>query len=341
MSDLIQIENLSLSYDSDTIIVHELSLRIQQGTITALVGPNGCGKSTLLRGLSRLLKPVKGNVHLDGRDIHAMKAKDLAKQLGILPQSPTAPDEVYSKPGHRRFIYYTRPAGTFAEFDRHEYLMPEAEVGKLIWALQQEPETVAQFESYRVDNGDVRDIMVCTHGSRDVACAKFGYPLYRHLRDEMARDNLRVWRVNHFGGHVFAPTLMDMPRGDYWAFVDPEDGRRIIERDGDFTPLGRKYRGSAALSYGFAQAMERDILLREGWVWMTYQRQGIELAKDEGDPPGWAEVRITYQSGDGSVRGAYEGRVTIAAHVETIGSTGDEKTHAYPQYQVTQLEKVE
>ena len=92
MSDLIQIENLSLSYDSDTIIVHELSLQIREGTITALVGPNGCGKSTLLRGLSRLLKPVKGNVHLDGRDIHAMKAKDLAKQLGILPQSPTAPE---------------------------------------------------------------------------------------------------------------------------------------------------------------------------------------------------------------------------------------------------------
>lgn len=92
MSDLIHIENLSLSYDSDIIIVHELNLHIQQGTITALVGPNGCGKSTLLRGLSRLLKPVNGNVHLDGRDIHAMKAKDLAKQLGILPQSPTAPE---------------------------------------------------------------------------------------------------------------------------------------------------------------------------------------------------------------------------------------------------------
>lgn len=92
MNDLIQIENLSLSYDSDTMIVHELNLHIQQRTITALVGPNGCGKSTLLRGLSRLLKPVKGNVHLDGRDIHAMKAKDLAKQLGILPQSPTAPE---------------------------------------------------------------------------------------------------------------------------------------------------------------------------------------------------------------------------------------------------------
>ncbi len=252
-----------------------------------------------------------------------------------------APDVVYSKPGYRRYISYTRPVGAFAEFDRHEYLVPEAEVGKLIWAQQQEPDTLAQFDPYRVDNGDVRDIMVCTHGSRDVACAKFGYPLYRHLRDEVATDKLRVWRVNHFGGHVFAPTLMDMPRGDYWAFVDPDDGCRIVERDGDFTPLGKKYRGSAALPYGFAQAMERDILLRESWVWTTYQRQGIELAKDEGDSPGWADVRITYQSGDGSVRGAYEGRVTIADHIETIGSTGDEKTHAYPQYQVTRLEKIE
>jgi len=60
--------------------------------MTALVGPNGCGKSTLLRGLSRLLKPAHGSVYLDGHDIHAMKSKDLARQLGILPQAPVAPE---------------------------------------------------------------------------------------------------------------------------------------------------------------------------------------------------------------------------------------------------------
>lgn len=92
MNELIHIDNLSLSYDGDTIIVHELNLHIQQGSITALVGPNGCGKSTLLRGLSRLLKPVSGSVYLNGEAIHAMKAKHLARQLGILPQSPTAPE---------------------------------------------------------------------------------------------------------------------------------------------------------------------------------------------------------------------------------------------------------
>ncbi|MCC6800987.1 MAG: ATP-binding cassette domain-containing protein, partial [Anaerolineae bacterium] len=59
---MIQVDNLSLSYDRAAIVVHSLSLRIPRGSITALVGPNGCGKSTLLRGLSRLLRPVTGAV---------------------------------------------------------------------------------------------------------------------------------------------------------------------------------------------------------------------------------------------------------------------------------------
>jgi iron complex transport system ATP-binding protein len=92
VTELLHTDNLSLSYDGGAVVVHELNLRIRQGTITALVGPNGCGKSTLLRGLSRLLKPASGGVYLSGRDIHAMNARDLARQLGILPQSPTAPD---------------------------------------------------------------------------------------------------------------------------------------------------------------------------------------------------------------------------------------------------------
>ncbi|MFP4324350.1 MAG: ABC transporter ATP-binding protein [Anaerolineales bacterium] len=89
---MIDISNLSLTYDGKTMIVHEMDLHIARGSIVALVGPNGCGKSTLLRGISRLLKPATGAVYLDGQQVHAMKAKDLAKQLGILPQSPVAPE---------------------------------------------------------------------------------------------------------------------------------------------------------------------------------------------------------------------------------------------------------
>ncbi|MEA5451761.1 ABC transporter ATP-binding protein [Leptolyngbya sp. CCNP1308] len=82
---------LTLAYDSN-VIIQGLDLAIPQGQITTLVGPNGCGKSTLLRGLARLLRPQGGTVYLDGDAIARLPTKDLAKRLGILPQSPAAPE---------------------------------------------------------------------------------------------------------------------------------------------------------------------------------------------------------------------------------------------------------
>lgn len=82
---------LTLAYDGN-VIIRGLDLAIPQGQITTLVGPNGCGKSTLLRGMARLLKPQGGTVYLDGDVIAHLPTKELAKRLGILPQSPAAPE---------------------------------------------------------------------------------------------------------------------------------------------------------------------------------------------------------------------------------------------------------
>ncbi|MCS6828844.1 MAG: ABC transporter ATP-binding protein, partial [Caldilinea sp.] len=88
---MLKARDLTLAYDK-TVIIEALGLTIPGGKITALVGPNGCGKSTLLRGLARLLKPRGGAVLLNGQDIHRLPTRDLAKQLGILPQGPVAPE---------------------------------------------------------------------------------------------------------------------------------------------------------------------------------------------------------------------------------------------------------
>jgi iron complex transport system ATP-binding protein len=90
---VLQAEKLSLSYDT-TPIIHSLDLETPSGQITALIGPNGCGKSTLLRGLARLLKPKVGSVLLNGYAIQTISTKQLAKELGILPQSPVAPEGI-------------------------------------------------------------------------------------------------------------------------------------------------------------------------------------------------------------------------------------------------------
>jgi iron complex transport system ATP-binding protein len=86
-------DSLCLAYD-EREIVRQLSVVIPAGQITVIVGPNACGKSTLLRALARLLKPKRGAVLLDGHSIQRTPTKDVAKKLGILPQSPVAPEGI-------------------------------------------------------------------------------------------------------------------------------------------------------------------------------------------------------------------------------------------------------
>ncbi|MFG3129825.1 ABC transporter ATP-binding protein [Streptomyces tendae] len=73
-------------------VIDGLDVAIPPGVITTIIGPNGCGKSTLLRTLSRLLRPSGGTVVLDGEDIAALKTREVAKKLGLLPQAPVAPE---------------------------------------------------------------------------------------------------------------------------------------------------------------------------------------------------------------------------------------------------------
>ncbi|MGY1664016.1 ABC transporter ATP-binding protein [Geodermatophilus sp. SYSU D00705] len=86
-------EELVLGYGERTVI-DGLDLTVPAGRITAIVGANACGKSTLLRSMSRLLSPRGGQVLLDGRAVHHLPAKELARTLGLLPQSPIAPEGI-------------------------------------------------------------------------------------------------------------------------------------------------------------------------------------------------------------------------------------------------------
>ncbi|MGJ9411862.1 ABC transporter ATP-binding protein [Aeromicrobium sp. CF4.19] len=86
-------QDLSLGY-TDTDIVSHLDVQVPPGQITVIVGANACGKSTLLRGLARLLKPRSGAVMLDGEDVGGMRSIDVAKVVGLLPQTPVAPDGI-------------------------------------------------------------------------------------------------------------------------------------------------------------------------------------------------------------------------------------------------------
>lgn len=257
-----------------------------------------------------------------------------------------APDREYSRPGHRRVISFRRPGGAFAAFTRDEYLVPEPQLGTLAWALALYPECLREFDAYRQQAANLRDLMICTHGTVDVVCGKFGFPLYKRLRAQ-AHEALRVWRVSHFGGHVFAPTLLDMPEARYWGFLGPEEADILAQR-GDIERLNNCYRGWAAFDDPVLQAAECALLLRHGWPWVAYHKAGRVLDQSpntqlngHGRPePAWAEVQIEYTSPDSAEHGAYVMRIELAGHVNCIVSSGDTEPFAYPQYVVTRIERV-
>lgn len=89
----LMVEDLDIGYSGKTI-VSNVSLTIPKNKISVILGANGCGKSTLLKTISRLLTPQKGQIILDGKSISKIPPRQLAKTLGLLPQSPIVPEGI-------------------------------------------------------------------------------------------------------------------------------------------------------------------------------------------------------------------------------------------------------
>ncbi|MGG5253613.1 ABC transporter ATP-binding protein [Neobacillus sp. SM06] len=83
-------KSLTIGY-GDKIIVEELNLTINKGEITTIIGANGCGKSTILKTMARVHSAKSGAIYLDGKTIHQIPTKEIAKKMAVLPQSPEAP----------------------------------------------------------------------------------------------------------------------------------------------------------------------------------------------------------------------------------------------------------
>lgn len=88
--EAISVKNLMVSYE-DNIIIEDLDLAIPKGQISIIIGANGCGKSTLLKTISRINKPKKGDIFINGKNIKNIKEKNIAKEVAFLPQGPVCP----------------------------------------------------------------------------------------------------------------------------------------------------------------------------------------------------------------------------------------------------------
>ena len=114
----LQTKNLHAGYEQK-LILNDVNISIPQNKISIIIGANGCGKSTLLKTMARLIKPARGEVVLDGKSIHQMPPKQLAKTLGLLPQSPVVPEgiSVADLVGRGRFPHQT----LFGSWSKKDY----------------------------------------------------------------------------------------------------------------------------------------------------------------------------------------------------------------------------
>ncbi|MEM8612416.1 MAG: sucrase ferredoxin, partial [Cyanobacteria bacterium P01_H01_bin.105] len=271
------------------------------------------------------------------KPIHDLFYELFAKGIRVSPMA-IAPDREYSVPERSHVFYYRRPSQHFSQFERQTFILPTEQIAALAKALTYEPENLQQFLAYQQPADNIRDIMICTHGNIDIACARFGQPIYKKLRDNYtANGQLRVWRCSHFGGHQFAPTLVDFPTGQVWGHLEEDILDTLIDRNQPVTNLRPFYRGWSGLEK-YGQIVEREIWMRRGWEWLQYSKSGQVLAQDK-DNQDWAKVRLEFVTPDSHATEAYEATVETCGSIMSAYNSGDEPTPV-KQYRVSRLEQV-
>ncbi|NEQ31526.1 MAG: sucrase ferredoxin [Leptolyngbya sp. SIO4C5] len=296
--------------------------------------------------------------------------KLIFKRGRVMMPAAIAPDPDYSTPGYTRVIYYHRPDEPFAQYVKQEYWVPDEQAGPLVLALLNrllgKTADLSPFAPYEQATQNIREMLVCTHTQIDLACGRFGTPLYRQLRQTYAQpdSSLRVWQSTHFGGHQFAPTLVDLPTGHFWGHLELGSLPQLVERTGDHRQMKRFYRGWSGCTR-FEQIAEREAWMQVGWDWFAYPKRirtkGKGLTGKKRwlysilrwipikllqlwlerwtDDASWATIKITYtaphKQGDYQITVEEKGEV-ISARNSVAEKNQKISTLSVKQYQISQ-----
>lgn len=98
MTKLVDVKNISFSYDKDSPAVFEnISFSIEKGDVLCVLGPNGTGKTTLIKCINGLHKVNEGEVYLNGANIQNLSFRDISRTVGYIPQGhvPSFPFTVF------------------------------------------------------------------------------------------------------------------------------------------------------------------------------------------------------------------------------------------------------
>ncbi|GEO70058.1 energy-coupling factor ABC transporter ATP-binding protein [Levilactobacillus acidifarinae] len=91
---MVELKNVSFSYDGQKQIVHDINLAFTAGTATAIIGQNGAGKTTTVKMMNHLLVPTQGQILVNGEDIHDRTTAQVAHHVGYAFQNPD--DQIFN-----------------------------------------------------------------------------------------------------------------------------------------------------------------------------------------------------------------------------------------------------
>jgi hypothetical protein len=238
------------------------------------------------------------------------------------------------KSDYTTLLIYQKQEGLSHGYSKREYRLENiqqvaAVVKKYLWGRN---------SSYEIESTATRDILVCTHGSHDKCCSRYGNPFHFHATTTVADlnlENVRIWKSSHFGGHRFAPTIIDFPEGRYYGNLDEELFKSILTRTGDITSLQKVYRGWGILPNSI-QVLERELIFRYGWDWFNYKVAGrmIEPSADKNT----IRAELTFEKPDGSQYN-YQARL-VKDETQTVklkGSCNAKQELVFAKYAVASL----
>jgi osmoprotectant transport system ATP-binding protein len=146
---MIEVEQVSRQF-GPLLAVDNVSLTIERGTITVLVGTSGSGKSTLLRIINRLIEPTSGNIRINGRDTASLSGEELRRGIG------------YAIQGHGLFPHWTvaRNIGTVPQLIGWDQARIEKRVTELMELFDLDPKVYAQKFPHQLSGGQQQRVGV-------------------------------------------------------------------------------------------------------------------------------------------------------------------------------------
>ena len=203
----------------------------------------------------------------------------------------------------RRVILHQRPdPAAFTSFQRHELAVHVDAVVDAARALAGGEEVVD------TSTPAISDVLICTHGRRDVCCGSLGSSLFKELERDGHLDHAvtRIWRTSHLGGHRFAPNTLMLPTGTMWAFADRDLVARVDGRLGPASEVLGRFRGSVVLEPEL-QALEQVAFAEVGWTWLDHSRRGSQL--------GEGRVRLVGELPDSGVAMTWEATAVVGRRI--------------------------